>query len=711
MLENPTVLRAIASRINRENVGVTLDEQAGKKTALETVAGSFGLLPEEVDKAIRTWQVSSDAYEKGLKSFYLNLYPEAVNSLSDAYGKRKTDLLDVLLPLASSLYMVGRYRDAVDKYKEAISLSGEEPDLLTALAAALEQSGDFEAAKNAAGRALEMARTKYSKFHPRFTDSLFALGSLYVNHGQPEEGMALFDEAIKVLEFDVDPGDLRPMHYLTDLAVIQMGENKQKLAEESLGRAVAFGEKRSAPPEEMGFTQATYAGLLTSEGHLKQAEAILRLWFNKVSSLRLTGEYARKRRNSTLQLLVGYLIDVYLIQGQFNEHTGELIKQALSNSRLMYGPSFAVTLLLRQKAVWETNRYDYSNAEETYNELLEILERVKGKDHVAVTSARLEIADVYLREKKVTEAEKIAVETVTRIRNAGRPLTATDMNCFVQLERIYSIENRPRDEAATRAEAEAMTVGDLNLRAALNLFEAIVSLNRDELTTAIGRMGAVLQLAPESSPQYYDALRFMGIVESKLGHEGAVSSYFGKAMKFAERDPNQADKFVRQVLIEWALALSNLPTNEEEPLRRLLDKLIRQKEDDRGVALIWILIAKQQQRRKLMSAAETSFKKGCDEFEKADNSSRQDLASCLSELGAFQLALSHYKDAETNLSKALEVMETAYDQNSPALIGYLTLLMELDNKLNRQRNVEEILARLKRIKEACPYCGPVTVSY
>src|SRR5436305_1727108 len=138
-----------------------------------------------------------------------------------------------------------------------------------------------------------------------------------------------------------------------------------------------------------GFTQATLAALLIDEGHLRQADAIVKKWINTLNPFRPATEIGRGTRNNTLQFLCGYLIDVYLGEGRFSKHTGEVIEQCLNNSRALHGPaSLASNLLIQQKAIWETNRAAFADAEKTYNFLLEIDERVQGKYHPQVLGVR-----------------------------------------------------------------------------------------------------------------------------------------------------------------------------------------------------------------------------------------------------------------------------------------------------------------------------------
>jgi len=564
MLEDPKTLRAIVSRVNKENLGTASNDDIARQSALRTVADSFGLSPGDIDKALKTWKVSEDSYEKGLKNYYLARYPEAIGDLTDAYDKRRSDLLGVLLPLADSLYRISRYPEAVVKYKEAIALSGDDPDLLVKLASALEQNGDFEGAKNTAAQAAEIAKVKYGELSPHFADILFTLGAIDINHGDTAQGMAIFDEAIKLHDFDLNRHDLRPMSYLTSLSAIQMGEGKLTLARATLERAIEFGVKHQAPPEIQGFTQATLAALLIDEGHLKQADAIVKKWINILNTFRAGTEIGRGTRNNTLHFLCGYLIDVYLGEGRFSKHTGEVIEQCLNNSRVLNGPaSLASNLLLQQKAIWEMNRAAFADAEETYDLLLEIDERVQGKYHPQVLWVRSQLVSLYFKQKKLKEAENSALEIVSRAKNPKHTLNSADMSSFAQLIQIYRAEGKPEAEVKDLInEMEERVRNDATLKAALSLFLEFEATSRNDFHEAERLLRAVLQAAPEGSFPYYDATRFLGILEAKRGHLGAVSSYFDKALRFVEHDPDLTIRFESQVITEWAIALSTAPITQ-----------------------------------------------------------------------------------------------------------------------------------------------------
>ena len=712
ILEDPKALRAIVSRLNKENVGTASNDGSTRQNALRTVADSFGLSPVDIDKALKAWKVSDDSFEKGLKNYYLGRYPEAIGDLTDAYSKRRADLRGVLLPLADSLYRASRYPEAVVKYKEAISLSGDDPALLVKLASALEQNGDFEGSKDTATQAVEAAKAEHGKLSPEAADALFTLGSIYINHGDTTRGMALFDEAIKLHDFDLNRHDLRPMSYLTSLSAIQIGEGKLTLARESLERAIAFGDKHQAPPELQGFTQATLTALLIKEGHVRQADAIVKKWIDILNSIRPIMDSQRTVRNTTFQFLCGYLIDVYLAEGRFNKHTGDVIDQCLNNSRALNGPSSSATvLILQQKAIWEINRAAFADAEKTYGLLLEIDERVQGQYHPQVLGVRSQLINLYVTQKRIKEAESAALEIDTRAKNPKHVLDSPDMSHFAQLIQIYRTEGKPEAELKELiGEMKERVRNDYTLESALLLFLGLEAQSRNDLPEAERLLNEVLQAAPEGSFPYYDAMRFKGILAAKQGHMDAASSYFDKALKFVEHDPDLTIRFESQVIADWALALSQAPNIQEQQIMGLLERLKRHKHADRSIGLLWMLISDQRSRQKDLPGAEAALKTGCNAFDDSENATLTDVANCLLNLGKLQHTMHLYSESERNLLKALSVAEEGYDADSPFLRPYLNSLIDLYKKLRQKGKVKDLQKRLEAVG-TCPTCDSQIVVF
>lgn len=712
MLEDSTALRAIASRVNKENLGASPHDDATRYRALQTVADSFGISPDEIDKALKTWKVSDDSYEKGLKNYYLARYPEAIDNLTDAYDKRRSDLLGVLLPLADSLYRVSRYSEAIVKYKQVILLNDDDPDLLLKLASALEQNGDFEGAVSTATHAVEISKAKHGESSPHFANTLFALGAIYINHGATSQGMAIFDQAIKLHDFDLSRNDFRPMSYLTSLAAIQMAVGKLTLAQSSLEKAIEFANTHRVPLEEQSFTQATLASLLIMEGHLKQADIIITKWTNILAPFRPATEFSRAAQSRTMHYLCGYSVDVFLGEGRFGKHTGEVIQHCLEALQAANGPSsMASTLLLRQKATWEANKAAYSDAEQTYNFLLNIEERVRGPYHPQVLATRAQLASLYFTEKKFKEAETTSLDIIAHVNAPNHQLDLADMNYFVQLVQIDRALGKSHSELSELvSKMEGQVSSDPMLLAALNLFMGIDAVGQNDVVNATKFFKSVLDGASDDSFPYYDATRLMGLLEAKQNHLDIATSYFEKALKFAERDPDLTIRFESQVIIMWAIALSTAPANQEKQLISLLERLKNKKPEDRGVGLLWMLISGQRTQQKDLPGSKGAMEKACEAFTNSENATQGDIANCFLSLGTLQRSMNLNSDSEHNLVNAVNIIEEAYDANSPFLRPYLIALGDLYKKIHKTERARAIEKRLEVIG-SCPFCESPTVNY
>jgi hypothetical protein len=111
ILEDPTAIRALAARINRENSSKpkTQDPAEQRREALGTIAQAFGLPPEEVDKAIRAWgEKTNDPYEKGLAALYEKNYPLASQELSKSLEKRENELVKAQAATADAAFFLGQ---------------------------------------------------------------------------------------------------------------------------------------------------------------------------------------------------------------------------------------------------------------------------------------------------------------------------------------------------------------------------------------------------------------------------------------------------------------------------------------------------------------------------------------------------------------------------------------------------------------------------
>lgn len=139
-LESGTVLKALASLINKANAPKSADKQAAPpdpKANLEAVAKQYGYTSEEVDKAIRAWGAkTTDPYEAGLAALYARKYDKATTDLQTSLSQREEKLssdqkaaadvpadqkqvADAAFFLGSSLYEQGKYKESGLPYRPA----------------------------------------------------------------------------------------------------------------------------------------------------------------------------------------------------------------------------------------------------------------------------------------------------------------------------------------------------------------------------------------------------------------------------------------------------------------------------------------------------------------------------------------------------------------------------------------------------------------
>src|SRR5262245_56775067 len=151
-LESGRFAVALAAKFNATLTPKLKDERTTeeeRKVALAAVARSFGLTPDEVDRAIREWgRKAADPYDKGEIALYQRNYPEATEQLSKSYEMRKSayekalaEMVEVTVSLGQCLYAQGRYREAVGKYREADALRNDDADIINYLGVALFQAG------------------------------------------------------------------------------------------------------------------------------------------------------------------------------------------------------------------------------------------------------------------------------------------------------------------------------------------------------------------------------------------------------------------------------------------------------------------------------------------------------------------------------------------------------------------------------------------
>jgi tetratricopeptide (TPR) repeat protein len=210
-LESGRFAVALAAKFNATLKPKLKDERTTeeeRKAALAEVARSFGLTPEEADRAIREWSKKAvDPYDKGEIALYQRNYPEATAQLSRSYEMRKsafektlTEMVDVAFSLGQSLYGQGRYREAVEKFREANALRNDDASIINYLGIALVQAGHYTEAEPYLSRALAIREKSFGADHPSTAASLNSLALLYDSQGKYAEAEPLYKRALAIAE-------------------------------------------------------------------------------------------------------------------------------------------------------------------------------------------------------------------------------------------------------------------------------------------------------------------------------------------------------------------------------------------------------------------------------------------------------------------------------------------------------------------------------
>src|ERR1700686_2581707 len=140
-LESGTVLVALTSQINKENDPKSTDKQAPQedpKANLAAVAEQYGLAPDDLDQAIRSWGgKTTDPYEVGLAALYERNYAKASAQLADSLRGREERLAgdqkavaDAAFFLGSSLYEEGKYKGSATAYERCLQFRPDDATVL-----------------------------------------------------------------------------------------------------------------------------------------------------------------------------------------------------------------------------------------------------------------------------------------------------------------------------------------------------------------------------------------------------------------------------------------------------------------------------------------------------------------------------------------------------------------------------------------------------
>ncbi len=281
-------LGAATAQIDEANAQKTAGRQAPRedpKASLAAVARRYGLDPDELDKAIRTWgESATDPYQAGLAALYQRNYPAASTQLKESLQNRETKLAtdqknvtDAAFFLGQSLYEEGKYRESANAYKRCLQLRPSDGMILNNLAVSLEAAGDYAAAEPLYQRALAIREKTLGPWHPDVAQSLNNLGELMRDAGDGAHAEPLLRRALAINERALGPDDPIVAKALGNLGVLLLERHDVDDAEPILRRALAINERALQPGNpSLAISMSNLAGLLLAKGDLSSAEPLLR---------------------------------------------------------------------------------------------------------------------------------------------------------------------------------------------------------------------------------------------------------------------------------------------------------------------------------------------------------------------------------------------------------------------------------------------------
>lgn len=222
-----------------------------RKRALQEQAAEVGLTPEEVAEAIREWgRKAKDPHQRGLALLFEGDYAESNKLLEESERQRRTkaqealsDLADAIFFNGQSLYHLGKYGEAIEKFREVNTQRKDDADVLIWLGVSLRLAGRYAEAEPILKRALGIYEKALGKEHPLTATSLNSLAELYREQGKYAEAEPLHKRALEIREKALGKEHIDTATSLNNLAGLYYDQGKYAEAEPLFKRVVEIFEK------------------------------------------------------------------------------------------------------------------------------------------------------------------------------------------------------------------------------------------------------------------------------------------------------------------------------------------------------------------------------------------------------------------------------------------------------------------------------------
>jgi tetratricopeptide (TPR) repeat protein len=452
-LKDGSVLAALTAKINKANGPKTVEvgHEEDPKTNLAAVAKQYGLNPEELDKAIRSWgRETTDPYDAGLAALYQRNYRLASAELKESLQGREEKLAvdwkavtDAAFFLGQSLYEEGKYKESAEAFRRCLQLRPDDATVLNNLGINMIVAGDYVGAEPLLRRALALDEAAPGSNHPDVATELSNLGLLLQNKGDYAAAEPLFRRVLAIHEKALGPNHPGVAADLSNLALLLQNKGDYAAAEPLFRRVLAIHEKALGPNHpDVTMDLNNLALLLKAKSDYAGAEPLLQQALvidekrlgsdhpnvatdlnNLASIIQSKGDYAAAEPLYRRALAINEKAlgpnhpDVAtslnslasLLQDQGDYVAAEpLYRRALTIDEKALGPDHPeVATDLNNLASLLQNKGDYAGAEPLYRRALAIREKTLGTDHADVATSLNNLASLLQNKGDYAEAEPL----------------------------------------------------------------------------------------------------------------------------------------------------------------------------------------------------------------------------------------------------------------------------------------------------------------
>lgn len=396
------VLEKLRPRVEGEEIS-----EEERRAVLAEQAASFGLTPEEVDQAIRTWGArTKDPYEAGLAALYERNFSVAEERLSASLELREkrlqeagSEVAEVAWFLGQARFEQGRYREAALAYQRAVEIWPHHAEVLDGLGMSLLSAGEAKTAEAPLREALALRETTLGLEHTDTIVSLSHTGLLAQELGLYEEAEALHRRAVDAAERNTTVSDWLRATLVNDLASLYFIQSRLDEAEPLFARSLIFMERAHGPnhPEVAGIL-GNLATTYSAQGRLAEAEPPLRRALTIL-------EKTRGANHPDTVVCLSNLASLEHLRGNYAE-AEELFRRVLEVSEKTLGRDHPdLARALENLATVQSAQGKYNDAETLARRALALRERVQGLNHPAVALPLGTLAQIFYDQGRYAEAE------------------------------------------------------------------------------------------------------------------------------------------------------------------------------------------------------------------------------------------------------------------------------------------------------------------